>query len=67
MQTQTDRPAVLRMTSAALVIASAWIVGRELGAGLDYALWPAAAFAVIGSIAAAVAAHTPAPTRRRGS
>ncbi len=65
MQTPTDRPAVLRMTSAALVIASAWIVGRALGTGLDYALWPAAAFAVVGSIGAAVAAHAPVRARRR--
>jgi hypothetical protein len=64
MDKTTYRPAVLRLTSAALVIASAWIVGRELGAGLDQALWPAAAFAVIGSIGAAVAAH--APIRARG-
>ena len=64
MQTPTDRPAVLRLTSTVLVIASAWIVGRELGAGLDTALWPAAAFAVVGSIGAAVAAHAPAPARR---
>lgn len=65
MQTPTDRPAALRMASAVLVIASAWIVGRELGAGLDSTLWPAAAFAVLGSIGAAVAAHSPAPARRR--
>ena len=65
MHEPTDRPALLRMTSAALVIAAAWIVGRELGAGLDQALWPAAAFAVIGSIAAAVAAHSPVPARRK--
>jgi hypothetical protein len=65
MQAPTDRHPVLRMTSTALVIASAWIVGRALGTGLDHALWPAAAFAVIGSIGAAVAAHTPVPARRR--
>jgi hypothetical protein len=65
MNQPSDRPAVLRLTSAVLVIASAWIVGRELGAGLDYALWPAAAFAVIGSVVAAVAAHAPAPSRPR--
>ena len=59
MDKTAERP-VLRLTSAMLVIASAWIVGRELGAGMDQALWPAAAFAVIGSLVAAVAAHAPA-------
>jgi hypothetical protein len=61
----TAHPAVLRAVSAMLVIAAAWIVGRQYAAGMDASELPAAAFAICGSLLAAVMAHAPVPARRR--
>ena len=63
----SDRPVALRAVSAVLVIAAAWIVGRQYAAGMEAAELPAALFAVCGSVFAAVMAHAPVPAKGRAN